>query len=74
MPVSIDGRTNVHPASRVVAFDRLWHGDVSAVAEFETARLIIAPAGMPLTERLRRDGRFSLDHQDERAAVFVRLR
>jgi hypothetical protein len=74
LPVSVDGRTNVHPASRILAFDRLWQGDLSAVPEFENVRLVIAPIGLPLTERLRPDGRFSLAHEDHRAAVFVRLR
>jgi hypothetical protein len=74
IPVSMDGRTNVHGDDRVKAYsDALrglpgWEKD----PELEQANLIIWTAKSPLPALLRCDPRFKQVFADPQAVVFVR--
>ena len=74
IPVSMDGRTNVHGDERVKAYaDSLrglpgWEND----PDLARANLIIWPAKSPLAGLLRCDARFKQVYIDPQAAVFVR--
>lgn len=74
VPVSIDGRTSIHPVSRVQQFQQLWNGDVQEEQSIDLvlAQLIIAPVGYPLTRNLEQDQRFEAVYRDQRTLVFVR--
>lgn len=73
LPVSIDGRGNVHGDLRIIRSIRTWAGypgwDLDP--ELANARLVIAELGRPLTSHLRHDARFKLVYEDDTAAVFV---
>jgi len=74
IPVSMDGRTNVHGDERVKAYsDSLrgfpgWEND----PDLARANLIIWPSKSPLAGLLRCDSRFKQVYIDPQAAVFVR--
>ena len=74
IPVSIDGRTNVHGDERVKAYtDALrglpgWEKD----PDLAQANLIIWPAKSPLSALLRCDPRFKQVFADPQGVVFVR--
>src|SRR5579859_2951336 len=74
IPVSMDGRTNVHGDERVKAYsDALrglpgWEKDPDLAA----ANLIIWPTKSPLSGLLRCDSRFKQVYSDPQATVFVR--
>jgi hypothetical protein len=74
IPVSMDGRTNVHGDERVKAYaDSLrglpgWQKD----PDLARANLIIWPAKSPLSGLLRCDSRFKEVFADPQAVVFVR--
>jgi hypothetical protein len=74
IPVSMDGRTNVHGDDRVKAYaDSLrglpgWEND----PDLAKANLIIWPAKSPLPALLRCDPRFKQVFADPQAVVFVR--
>jgi len=74
IPVSMDGRTNVHGDDRVKAYaDSLrglpgWEND----ADLARANLIIWPTKSPLPGLLRCDPRFKQVFSDPQATVFVR--
>jgi hypothetical protein len=74
IPVSMDGRTNVHGDDRVKAYsDSLrgmpgWEKD----ADLAVAKLIIWPTKSPLVGLLRCDPRFQQVFTDPQATVFVR--
>ncbi len=74
VPVSIDGRTNVHGDERVKAYsDALrglpgWEKD----PELATAKLVIWSTKSPLVGLLRCDTRFRQVFSDPQATVFVR--
>ena len=74
LPVSMDGRTNVHGDLRIDRSLRTWAGypgwDLDP--ELANARLVIADLGRPLTSHLRRDPRFRLVYEDKTAVVFIR--
>jgi hypothetical protein len=73
LPVSIDGRGNVHGDPRIIRSIRTWAGypGWESDPELVNARLVIAEPGRPLTAHLRRDARFKLVYEDKTAAVFV---
>lgn len=74
IPVSMDGRTNVHGDERVKAYaDALrglpgWEKD----PELANANLVIWPTKSPLSGLLRSDPRFKQVFSDPQATVFVR--
>jgi hypothetical protein len=73
LPVSMDGRTNVHGDPRTIRSLSTWAGNPGwdSDPELVNARLVIAEIRRPLTSNLRRDARFRLVYEDETAAVFV---
>ena len=73
MPVSIDGRTNVHGDARIDHSVATWAGakDWAADPELLSANLVIGPVSTPLVQLLRTDPRFDLVYEDKIAAVFV---
>jgi len=73
LPVSIDGRMNVHGDPRIIRSLGTWAGypGWDSDPELANARLVIAELGRPLTSHLRRDTRFRLVYEDKTAAVFV---
>ncbi|MFB3916602.1 MAG: hypothetical protein ACE14M_07730 [Terriglobales bacterium] len=73
LPVSMDGRTNVHGDERILRSYRTWTAS-SAVAddkELLAAKVVIANLRLPLSRVLRSDPGFQLVYQDKVAAVFV---
>ncbi len=73
LPVTMDGRTNLHGDERIKRSLATWTGKKSWVSdpELATARLVIAYTNQALASLLRSDPRFELIHEDEVAAVFV---
>jgi hypothetical protein len=73
LPVSIDGRTNLHGDERIERFGRTWAGisgwqdDPDLIA----AGVVLAPVDSALASLLLRDQRFKEVHRDELALVFV---
>lgn len=76
LPVSIDGRAALHGDARIDRSSATWNGapDWASDAELSSARLVIAPVKMPLTQLLRMDSRFQLEFEDKVAAVFIARR
>ncbi len=76
LPVSIDGRTNLHGEERIERFGRTWAGLPAWKDDPDLSRagVIIAPAESALASLLMLDERFKLVHQDEVAIVFVARR
>ena len=76
LPVSMDGRTNVHGGQRTKEAIAIWMADPSWVndPDLATAGVIIANVKLPLTQLLRRDQRFELVHEDPVAVVFIARR
>ena len=74
LPVSMDGRTNVHGTPRILRSAATWQGrhDWSADLELQQARLVIGPVDSPLCSLLRSDPRYHLAYEDSLAAVFTR--
>lgn len=73
LPVSMDGRTNVHLPERVDRSLNTWSGGAGwdTDPELSAARLVIASARVPLTPLLRSDPRFRVVYEDAVAVVFV---
>ncbi len=73
MPVSLDGRMNVHGDKRIARAYSTWSGQPGwdSDAELTSARLVIADATWPLTPLLRSDRRFKVVYEDSKAVVFV---
>jgi hypothetical protein len=73
LPVSIDGRTNVHDVDRVTHSLAVWNGKPNWASdpELSAARLVIAQKDLPLTQLLRLDPRFELTYEDQVAVVFI---
>jgi hypothetical protein len=74
LPVSIDGRTNVHGDNRVKAYSDVLRGlpGWDKDPELSSAKLIIWPTKSPLVGLLRCDTRFQQVFSDPQATVFVR--
>jgi hypothetical protein len=73
LPVSMDGRTNLHGDERIARSLATWGGSTAWENDPELlrARVIIAQTGKPLTYLIRRDPRYQLVYEDNTAAVFV---
>ncbi len=72
MPVSIDGRANLHGDARLQRFSDTWLGKSTWAddAELRKARTILLDRDCPLASILRSDRRFRLVYQDTIASVF----
>ncbi len=73
LPVSIDGRGNVHNAARIRHSSEVWSGEYhwTADPELAAAQIVIAQKNFPLTQLLRLDSRFEMVYEDDVALVFV---
>jgi hypothetical protein len=73
LPVSMDGRTNLHGDERIASSLATWNGSAAWEKDPELlrARLIIAQIGKPLTHLLRGTPHYRLVYEDNTAAVFV---
>jgi hypothetical protein len=73
LPVSMDGRTNLHGDERIANSLATWSGSAAWEKDPELfrARVIIAQTVKPLTHLLRRHPRYKLVYEDKTAAVFV---
>ena len=73
LPVSMDGRTNLHGDKRIERSFKTWAGgrDWASDPELAAGRLVIANVNHALTSLLRLDSRFKLVYEDELAAVFL---
>jgi hypothetical protein len=73
LPVSMDGRTNLHGDERIARSLATWRGTVEWEKDPELlrARLIIAEKNKPLTHLIGRHPRYKLMYEDKTAAVFV---
>ena len=73
LPVSIDGRGNVHDAARIGHSAEVWKGehDWASDPELAAARIVIAEKDFALTQLLRLDSRFEIVYEDEVSVVFV---
>jgi hypothetical protein len=73
LPVSIDGRSNLHDADRIKQSLRVWNGDSDWASDLElaAAHIVIAQKNLPLTQLLRLDPRFEWVYEDQVAVVFI---
>ncbi len=73
LPVSIDGRSNIHNAERIKQTLKTWNGESNweSDPELAAARVVIAQKNLPLTQLLRLDSRFGLVYEDPVAVVFI---
>jgi hypothetical protein len=73
LPVSMDGRGNVHGDQRIQSSINTWSGlkGWGSDPELMKARLVIGSANNVLTSLMRTDSRFKLVYEDAVAAVFV---
>ena len=74
LPVSIDGRTNVHGTPRILRSAATWQGrhDWNSDLELQQARLVIGPVDSPLCSLLRGDPHYHLAYEDSLTSVFTR--
>ena len=73
LPVSLDGRTNLHGEQRLLRSFSSWAGRPGWASdpELKAARLVIGPTDAPLMSLLRADQRFELVYVDPHAMVFI---
>jgi hypothetical protein len=73
LPVSMDGRMNLHGDERIERSANTWSGLTGweRDPELEKARLVIGDPKLALMNLMRRDSRFKLVYEDAIAAVFV---
>jgi hypothetical protein len=73
LPVSMDGRMNLHGDERIKRSVNTWSGlkGWESDPELMKARLVIAGANDALTNLMRMDSRFELVYEDAIAVVFV---
>jgi len=73
LPVSIDGRSNLHGDQRVARAVSTWSGAPGWAEDpdLSSAGLVVAPVKLPLATLLAADPRFELVYKDPVAAVFV---
>jgi hypothetical protein len=74
LPVSMDGRTNVHGEERILQYAALWKGkpDWSANPDLKRANVVITPRDAAIASLLRGDEHFSVAYEDVQAVVFER--
>jgi hypothetical protein len=74
LPVSIDGRTDVHWDQRIVRSVETWAGkhDWSSDPDLISAGLVIGPIDAPLTAILRLVPDYQVVYEDKTAVVFAR--
>jgi hypothetical protein len=74
LPVSIDGRSNIHQPTRLKNALEVWRGKPGwdSDPELSACRLVIAQRGMALTELLRKDSRFRVAYEDDISVVFTK--
>jgi hypothetical protein len=74
LKVSMDGRNTLHGDTKVWRSISTWAGREGwdADPDLLKACVVVGPRAAPLTSLLRRDGRFSVAHEDELAVVFAR--
>lgn len=72
--VSIDGRTHVHSARRVMRSYLTWSGsaDWASDPDLQKAGMVLAPRGVALVSILRLDPRYRVVYEDKVAVVFRR--
>lgn len=75
LPVSMDGRTNLHGDQRIERSLSAWAGypGWESDSDLVGARLVVADKHRPLTALLHRDSRFELVYEDTISVVFVRV-
>ena len=73
LPVSIDGRGNVHDANRIRHAVETWKGGPNWAhdPDLASARVVIAQKDFALTQLLRLDSRFEVVYEDDVAVVFL---
>jgi hypothetical protein len=73
LPVSIDGRTNLHGVERIVRSYRTWAGEPGweTDPELTVARVVIGKSSSRLVHLLRKGPRFRLVYDDQLAVVLV---
>lgn len=74
LPVSMDGRGNIHDPDTVRhAFDT-WNGKPDWLSDQEllSSNLVIAERDIPLTQLMRLDSRWKIAYEDAISVVFVR--
>ena len=73
IPVSMDGRANLHGDERIKRTAATWQGlpEWQADPELGAANLVIGPRTAPLASLLRLDDRFELAYEDDVAVVFT---
>jgi hypothetical protein len=76
LPVSLDGRTNLHGDAKILRCSNTWAGGTGWEndPDLVAANVVIAEKDMVMTDLLRKDPRFALIHEDGVALVFVRHR
>jgi hypothetical protein len=74
LPVSMDGRTNVHGGPRTERNIRTWScmANWKADADLRSANLVIGPPTVPLAYALKFEPDFQVVYQDATAIVFTR--
>lgn len=75
IPVSLDGRTNVHSQDEILRSFPLWNGEAGWQnrPELQQANLIISNHQWPLAFLLRSDPRFRIVYEDKTAVLFQAL-
>ncbi len=74
-PVSIDGRTNLYGSDRLTRTIRTWNGEPGCDAnpDLTSARIVIAPQGLPLASILRtRPTDWRVAYEDDVCVVFLK--
>jgi len=72
IPVSMDGRTNVHTQDEILRAMPLWDGDAGwqSNPDLAKANLVITSHVWPLAVLLRTDPRFRIAYEDNTAVLF----
>jgi hypothetical protein len=73
LPVSIDGRSNIHRIERIKQSAAVWNGEPGweSDPELSSAQLVIAENNLALTQLLRLDNHFQLLYEDHVAVIFI---
>jgi hypothetical protein len=72
IPPSMDGRTNVHTQSEILAASSLWNGEPGwdKRPELQSANLVLSNHSWPLASLLRNDPRFRVVYEDRTSVLF----